>query len=169
MLWLWSRSRRSACAGNVTLSWSLCKLVSFSWHLSASDGNVMQSMAGSAGYFVTLASRVRGQDADYQNWNRATDMVIDEQHYSHKMYFVLLWLSAPRSILNQVKFISSVGGEIRGWFVKFFQANICVWLNVKHLPPLWYLACVCRRLLYYRAWGSPAAGQCGLWGKPCQP
>ena len=54
-------------------------------------------------------------------------MVIDEQHYSHKMYFVLLWLSPPRSILNQVKvkFISSVGGEIRGWFVKFFQANIC--------------------------------------------
>ena len=52
-------------------------------------------------------------------------MMNTEQHYSHKMHFVLLWLSPPRSILNQVKFISSVGGEIRGWFVKFFQAIIC--------------------------------------------
>ena len=50
-------------------------------------------------------------------------MVNDEQHYSHKMHFVLLWLSAPGSILYQVKFIFSVGSEIRGWLVKFFQED----------------------------------------------
>ena len=50
-------------------------------------------------------------------------MVNDEQHYSHKMRFVLHWLSAPGSILYQVKFIFSVGSEIRGWLVKFFQED----------------------------------------------
>ena len=76
--------------------------------------------------------------------------------------------------------INSVPGQVhifcRQWDQRLVSEilprrwNSCFWLNVKHLPRLIVISSMrVPEVVILSGMRLAAAGQCGLWGKPCQP